>query len=184
MKLRNDSDGYGLVTKTLHWLTVVALSAQFIIGYLLDDESGHGRGRGRGHGEDSGHGRGGGGDDDWTFGFGDGDDVLVTTHVALGLTILTLAVIRLIWRRATPLPPWATGLSHRERTLAHWTERLLYLCLFLIPLSGLSLLFVSDDLLALHVAAHITFFVALAAHLGLVFKHQLINRDRLLERMT
>ncbi len=58
------------------------------------------------------------------------------------------------------------------------------LCLFLIPLSGLSLLFVSDDLLALHVAAHITFFVALAAHLGLVFKHQLINRDRLLERMT
>ena len=44
MKLRNDNDGYGLVTKTLHWLTVLAITAQFIIGYLLDDESGHGRG--------------------------------------------------------------------------------------------------------------------------------------------
>lgn len=184
MRLGNHDDGYGPVTKVLHWLTVVALIAQFTVGYLLEDDSGHGRGRGRGRSGESGHGRGrGGDDDDISLGF-DGDDRLITVHVLLGLTILTLAVLRLAWRRATPLPPWAEGLSPAERKVASWTERVLYACLFAIPLTGLSLLLVSDDLLFLHVTTHIVFFAALAAHLGLVLKHQLIDRDRLLYRMT
>ncbi|MDX6644607.1 MAG: hypothetical protein QOK40_334 [Miltoncostaeaceae bacterium] len=74
-------------------------------------------------------------------------------------------------------------LSAAERTLAHWTERALLVLLFAIPLSGLWLVLVSDDAVGVHVAAHISFFVALAAHLGLVLKHQLIDRDRLLRRM-
>lgn len=198
--LRNTESGYGSVTKWLHWSTVVALAAQFVIGYLLDDESGRGRGRGRGgDGDDgdssgpgsghelvldSGRGRGRGGDDDWSIGFGPGDDRLATVHVALGLTILALTVLRLCWRRATALPGWAEGLSSGERQLATWTERLLYLCLLVIPLTGLSLLLVSDDLLWLHVASHIVFFVALALHLGLVLKHSVVDRDGLFSRMT
>ena len=54
----------------------------------------------------------------------------------------------------------------------------------MIPLTGLSLLLVSDDLLALHVASHIVFFVALALHLGLVLKHSVVDRDGLFSRMT
>lgn len=182
MSLRNDERGYGLVTKSLHWLTVAALLAQFVVGYLLDDDRGGaggdggdgGRGRGRGRG------RGGAGDDD----LGLGDDSLLTVHVVLGLTILTLAVARLVWRRVTPLPPWAPDLSSTEKVIATWTERSLYLCLILIPLTGLSLLLVSDDLLALHVASHLLFFATLTAHLALVLKHQLLDRDHLLQRMT
>jgi cytochrome b561 len=87
------------------------------------------------------------------------------------------------WRRRAGLPPWAPTLSAAERTLAHWTERALLVLLFAIPLSGLWLVLVSDDAVGVHVAAHIAFFVALAAHLGLVLKHQLIDRDRLLKRM-
>ena len=49
--------------------------------------------------------------------------------------------------------------------------------------TGLWLVLVSDDAVALHVASHIAFFCAVAAHLGLVLKHQLIDRDRLLRRM-
>jgi cytochrome b561 len=64
------------------------------------------------------------------------------------------------------------------------TERALYLLLFLIPLSGLWLVLISDDAVALHISCHITFFVVIAAHLGLVFKHQLIDRDGLLRQMT
>jgi cytochrome b561 len=180
VRLRNDDAGYGAVTKSLHWLTVAALACQFTVGYLMDP-GGQGRGRGRGRGGESGRGRGG--DDDYAFGFDSGDDALLTVHVILGVSILTLAVLRLIWRRSTPLPPWAPGLSEGERSLATWTERALYLCLFLIPLSGLSLVLVSDDLLPLHVAAHFLFFGALALHLGLVLKHQLLDRDRLLRRM-
>ena len=70
-----------------------------------------------------------------------------------------------------------------ERTLAHWTERALYVLLFVIPLTGLWLVLVSDDAVALHVASHIAFFCVVAAHIGLVLKHQLIDRDRLLRRM-
>lgn len=169
--------GYGLLTKTLHWLTVAAVVTQFTIGYFLD--VGGGRGRGRGRGGDSGRGRGRGGDDLAVF----GDDGLLTAHVLVGVTILALTAVRLYWRRRTTLPPWAGTLSSTERTVAHWTERTLYLLLFVIPLTGLWLVVVSDDAVAVHVASHIAFFAAIAAHLGLVLKHQLIHRDRLLHRM-
>lgn len=166
------------MTRSLHWLTVAALVAQFTLGYLLD-VGGNGRGRGRGRGGDSGRGRGRGGDNLAIF----GDDAVLTAHVVVGVTILVLAMVRLYWRRRTSLPPWAEGLSPAERALAHWTERALYLLLFVIPLTGLWLVLVSDDVVAVHVASHIAFFLAIAAHLGLVLKHQLINRDGLLRRM-
>lgn len=168
---------YSPATKVLHWLTVTALVVQFIIGYSMDaDDSGRGRGRGRGG--ESGRGRGRGGDLE-IF----GDNRLVTAHVVLGVTILVLATTRLWWRRHSTLPPWAPGLSPAERMLAHWTERVLYTLLFAIPLTGLWLVLVSDDAVAVHVASHVTFFVAVTAHVGLVLKHQLIDRDRLLRRM-
>jgi cytochrome b561 len=140
-----------------------------------DDDSGRGRGRGRGEG--SGRGRGRGGDDL--------DEGLLTVHVALGLSILLLAVVRVLWRRATALPPWAETLTALERRLASLTERALYGLLFAIPASGLLLLLTGEDdvWLALHVTTHVTFFATLAVHVGLVVKHQVVDRDRLLSRM-
>lgn len=179
-RLRNGEHGYGLVTKGLHWAIVAAIVAQFTLGYLLDGES-SGRGRGRGRSGESGRGRGRGGDSGYDV---FGDDSLLTAHVMLGATILTLAAIRLVWRLATPLPPWAPTLSPFERTLAHWTERALYVLMFAIPLTGIWLVVADDDdALAPHVTSHICFFVAIALHVGLVLKHQLIDRDRLLRRM-
>jgi cytochrome b561 len=178
VRWRNDQDGYGVVTKTLHWLVASAVVTQFVIGYSLD-VGGQGRGRGRGRGGESGRGRGRGGDYD-PF----GDDTLLTVHVVLGATILTLAVIRLLWRLTTPLPPWAPTLSRRERVLAHWTERVLYLLMFAIPITGLWLVISDDDdVLAAHVSAHIAFFVAITAHVGLMLKHQFVDRDQLVRRM-
>lgn len=112
-----------------------------------------------------------------------GDDALLTAHVLLGSTILVLVVVRLIWRSRTTLPPWAPTLSPFERSLAHWTERVLYVVMFAIPTTGIVLVLTDDELLPLHVAAHIAFFVAIASHVGLVFKHQFVDRDRLLRRM-
>ena len=179
---RNGADGYGLVTKTLHWAVVALITTQFVIGYLVDaDGSGRGRGRGRGRSGESGRGRGRGRGGDYDV---FGDDTLLTVHVVLGVTILVVATIRLVWRLTTPLPPWAATLSSGERRFAHWTERLLYVCMFAIPITGLWLIAADDDdVLVAHVAAHIVFFVAVAAHVGLVAKHQFIGRDRLLRRM-
>jgi cytochrome b561 len=182
--LRPDESSYGSVFKFLHWTMFLALGAQFVVGYAMD--------RGEFLLE-------------WAVErwLGGEEEALLPVHVALGLLILTLALIRVTWRRRAGLPPWAEGLSPAERRLAHATERLLYWLMFLIPLTGLALVLFSgedwdlrrgewrapwdwaddDLLLAGHVATHVVFFGALAAHVGLVLKHQLVDRDGLLRRM-
>ena len=174
MGLTNTATAYGLGTKTLHWATVLLLLAQFLVGYLAldDDSSGHGRGRGRGHG--SGHGRGRGGDDV--------DEQWIRVHVALGVAILTIAVLRVVWRRATSLPAWDERLSGIDRTTEKWTEVVLLLLLFVIPATGLALVLPEgvddpeDDLLGLHIAAHVTFFVMLAVHVSIAVRRRTLGR--------
>jgi cytochrome b561 len=199
MPLRNGPHGYGLVTKLLHWATVAALVAQFVVGYVMlngdggFEEADCDRGSDRleeqcERQQDALEARA---DDPLGTAYSDlgsgeilgGGINLPELHVLLGLLVLTLAVVRVAWRRTAGLPPWAESLSAGERTLAHWTEKALLVLLFLIPLSGLSLVLVSYDLLPLHIAAHLGFFATIATHLGLVLKHQLLDRDRLLSRM-
>ena len=215
MRLRNGSHGYGVVTKLLHWATVAALVAQFVIGYVMvaegdfekadcdpPAESGDGGELG-----DAAKARldrieeqcerrqerlDARADDPLGTAYSDlasgdifgGGVSLPEIHVLLGLGILVLAASRVIWRRTAGLPPWAESLTEGERTWAHWTEKLLLTLLFVIPLSGLLLVVVSYDLLPLHIAAHIGFFLAIAAHLGLVVKRTLVQPDRLLQRMV
>lgn len=175
MRLRNSPTGYGAVTKTLHWLTVVAVAAQFTIGYGLDAFSA------------------------WVAGTddSDADEAGVFVHAGLGVAILLLAVIRLAWRSATPLPPWAEQYTERDRRVASLTERVLYLTLFWIPLSGVGLLFlsgeerdiaendewqppydiVSDDVaLTAHVAGHVLFFATVIVHVGLALRRRTVTR--------
>jgi cytochrome b561 len=178
VKARNGEHGYGWVTRTLHWLTVALLLAQFVVGYLLDD-GGSGRGRGRGRGGDGsgqGRGRGRGGEEDVLD--------LLPLHVALGITIFVIAIVRVYWRLSTPLPPWAESLSATERHIATWTERAMLVLLFVIPVTGLVLVLGDDDALGVHVAAHIAFYLALAAHLALVLGRGLAGRPVLLRRMV
>lgn len=176
--------GYGLVARLLHWVVFAALLAQFVVGYAIERA------------------------DDVLTWLGDGwlggqEDRLVLVHAALGVAILVLAAVRLAWRRFAGLPAWAQGLSPFERRLAHRVEQVLYAGMFLIPLTGLALLLLAgedweltgreweapaelfDDDLALgaHVATHIGFLAALALHVGLVLKHQFLDRDGLLRRM-
>jgi cytochrome b561 len=200
MRLRNGPHGYGLVTKLLHWSTVAALATQFLVGYLMiRDDNGFEKedcdarldrveercerlqDRLEARADDP------LGTAYSDLGSGDilqGGITLPETHVMLGMLVLALALSRVAWRRTAGLPPWAEQLSEGERTWAHWTERVLLTLLFVIPLSGLLLVVVSYDLLPLHIAAHIGFFVTVAAHVGLVVKRTLVQRDRLLHRMV
>jgi cytochrome b561 len=178
------AEGYGSITKTLHWVTVVALAAQLVVGYsleraddLLEEPA-----------------------DRWLG----GDGGLLPVHAGLGLTILGVTLLRVVWRASTSLPPWAEGLSPMERHLAHRVEQVLYATLFLAPLTGLGLVLLSgedwesgrdgewrapwslvddQELLGGHIASHLVLFAALLLHVGLVLKHQLVDRDQLLNRM-
>lgn len=178
MPLRNGEHGYGTVTKVLHWATVVVLAAQLAVGYAMDvDDSGRGRGRGRGGA--SGQGRGRGGDDSLLA----DPELLLVVHLALGLTLVLVAVLRIVWRRSTPLPPWAGGLSPGERRTESMLERVLLALLLVVPATGLVLVLGDGDLLPLHVAAHVALYAAVALHVGLVLRHTVVRRERHLHRM-
>lgn len=166
--------GYRGSQKVLHWLTVVAVAAQFTVGYNLDlDEDCDPPGEELSGGdtsdafedrldrlEDQCEARA----DDYDL-FGGGFD-LAELHLLLGLTVLGLGVLRPLWRRIVGLPPWSEHLSVGQRRLSTWTERALMLLLVLVPLSGLVLIGTGDDMwLPLHIGAHVAFFVALATHL-------------------
>lgn len=175
--------GYRPATKALHWATVAAMTVQFAVGYSLDvDGQGRGRGRGRGRGEGSGRGRGRGRGGDGYELFG--DNRLLTAHVVLGVGILALVTVRLVVRTRTPLPPWSHLLGPTARRLTHVIERALYVGMFAVPLSGLVLVLSGDDdLVGLHVAAHVWFLVAVACHLTMVVTHSTRRGDRLVSRM-
>jgi cytochrome b561 len=215
MHLRNGGHGYGVVTKLLHWLTVAAILAQFVVGYRMDVDDTFDREDDRLDAdadrlEDEAEGQGEAAEEaaeaeidarenaldareddgpasvfsDVVGGnaFGDGLS-LPELHVVLGLFVLLLALLRLGWRRTTPLPPWAEHLSAGERRLEGGLEKVLLGLLFVVPASGLLLVAAGDGWLPLHVAAQIAFLVAIALHVGLVLSHTVVRRNRHLARM-
>lgn len=178
-------DGYGLVTKVLHWAMVVALAGQFALGWAMTRQDDLVRPLA----------------DRW---FGGEEDAVVVAHAAIGVVLLVLAVVRLAWRMATDLPPWSPALSATERRIVHVVERVLYACMFLIPLTGLGLFLLSgedwevgpdrewtapfeladdDVFLAAHIATHIVFLAAFLVHVTIVVRHTVVRRDHLLSRM-
>lgn len=192
MPLRNGDHGYGLVTKTLHWATVLAMAVQFTIGYGMDadaevdraDEELDAR-------EDACESEDDAAEErceeaverqeealeDGDYAIFDGTFDLIDLHVVLGLVILTLALARTAWRIGTPLPPWDHRLTPTDRKVEHAAEVILIGAQYVIPLSGLWLVIASDDsVLPLHVAGHVAFYVALAVHVALILRRGLIAR--------
>lgn len=117
MRWRSGPDGYGVPTKLLHWLTVVLVTGQFVVGYRLDlDDCDPAR-------EDR-----SGGDtsdaledrldrlEDACESRADAADLLggsfdlAELHLLLGLAILAIAVVRPLWRRYDGFPPWSEAL--------------------------------------------------------------------------
>lgn len=185
MALRTTPAGYGVVTKSLHWLTVLVIAAQFVVGYTMDlDDTCDRVGEERGGGDVS--------DaqkdrldraEERCEQSADGLDLLdgpldlPEVHLLLGLTILALAVTRLLWRRYDGFPDWSEHLSSRDRRLVHVTERVLMGLLFVVPLSGIVLVLSGDDdLLWLHIGAHLAFFATLAAHLFTNLRPRILAR--------
>jgi cytochrome b561 len=108
---------------------------------------------------------------------------LPEVHVLLGLSIMLLGLLRVVWRGTTPLPPWADHLSHGERRLEASLEKALFTMLFVVPATGLLLIAVGIEWLALHVTAQLILAAVVAAHVGLVVKHTVIHRHGHLRRM-
>ena len=61
---------------------------------------------------------------------------LLARHKSVGITILGLAVLRLLWRWMNPTPALPDTLKPYERVLATLTHAGLYVILFAMPLTG------------------------------------------------
>jgi cytochrome b561 len=109
---------------------------------------------------------------------------LPEVHVLLGLSILALGLLRVVWRAATPLPPWAPFLRQGERRLESVLERLLLTLLFVVPATGLLLIAGEGDWLPVHIVAQLVLLAVIAVHVGLVLSHTAVQRDGQLWRMV
>ncbi len=182
MGMLNSRHGYGAVTKFLHWAIVVLFAFQYVGATIMLRT------------------------DDGTTTLGLSQATYFNWHKSLGLTVLVLAVIRIINRGAGELPPWAATLSPFEQKLIHRVEPLLYGAMFVMPASGYLytmaggygvMLFGiielpnpirTSPLLALaarfiHIATAFALLLPLGAHFGIVIGHQFLEKDGLIRRM-
>lgn len=178
----NSSEGYGSLTKFFHWAVALLFAFQFFSASIMVRLPPEGSA------------------------FGATQAGYYNWHKSIGLVALLLAFGRVMARRHGNLPNWAPTLSEMERGFIHRAEQVLYVAMFLMPVSGFLyvmsggygvLLFGVRELpniigehrwLALaakwtHVGASYVLMVALAGHIGLVLRHQLVLRDGLLWRM-
>jgi cytochrome b561 len=192
MPLRNGEHGYGWMTKTLHWATLLLMAVQFTIGYGMEADAEVDRVDDRLDAqEDACESENDAAEDrcedavdaredankDSDYAVFEGDLDLVDLHVVLGLLILGLAVGRTLWRLRTPLPPWDERLGPLDRRLEHAAEVVLLSSQYVIPLSGLWLILANDDsVLPLHIAGHVAFFAGLLLHLGIVLRRGTLTR--------
>lgn len=183
--MRSGPEGYGWVSKLLHWTTVLLVATQLAVGYTLDLDEGCDPPE-----EDR-----SGGDTSDAFEdrldriedlceeradrmvLLDGGFDMAEVHLALGLAVLVIGLLRILWRRVDGFPPWSERLSSGERTLVHWTERTLLSLLLVVPATGIVLVLTGDDdWVPLHVAAHVAFFATLAAHLWTNLRPAVLRR--------
>lgn len=182
MSLLNSPKGYGSLTKLLHWLIVVLFAFQFFAASVMLRL----------------------GPEDTSLGLP--QSAWYNWHKSIGLVALAIALARLLNRRAGQLPPWAPTLSDGEKAFIHRAEQMLYLAMFLMPVSGFLYVMAGGygvhlfgrwhlpnpigalPTLAVtarwtHVIAGWVLLATIAGHVGLVLRHQLVLKDGLLWRM-
>lgn len=130
---------------------------------------------------------------------------LYSYHKWLGITILTLVLVRIGWRLAHRPPPMP-AMPRWQALAAHGIHGLLYLLMVAVPLSGwlmssalgfqvvwfgvlpLPDLVGKDKALgellkAVHLTLNVSLLTLVVVHLGAALQHQFLLRDGLLQRM-
>jgi cytochrome b561 len=177
MTFRNTKRSWGSLSRTLHWIIVLLIINQWVIAVRAD-----------------------------ALPKGPALIAALWWHKSFGITILMLAVVRLVWRWMNPVPDLTAETRPWERMLARVSHFLLYALLFAIPLSGwmmssarnfpvswFGVLQLPDlvganpqlyeRLHALHGQLFAALVVVAALHIAGALKHHFIDRNDVLRRM-
>lgn len=106
--LKNTNDSYGIITKLFHWLMSLVIICLLIVGFTMASM------------EPS--------EQKWQ---------IYGLHKATGVTILALVCLRLIWRLINVVVQLPADLPSWQKIAARTTHYLLYVCMFLMPISGI-----------------------------------------------
>jgi cytochrome b561 len=168
---------YGAVAQLFHWVIAALIVTQFTLARMADDLPLGARKLG-----------------------------LLARHKSFGMTVLMLAILRLLWRLWHSPPPLPSGMTPLERRLARGTHVAFYILLFAMPLTGWMMssaknysvswfgLFTWPNLIGKNeaafkflVATHVTLsdvlFAIAVLHILAALKHHFWNRDNVLLRM-
>lgn len=177
MAIRNTRERWGSLSQLLHWLIVALIALQAALGLT-----------------------------GILLPLGMQKLAVLARHKSIGITILGLAVLRLLWRWLNPTPPLPSNLRPHERFLAHFTHVALYVLLFAMPLTGWimssargfpvswfnrvqlpDLVPKSETLYGAMVTTHAALAIMLglivALHIAGALKHHFMLKDDILRRM-
>jgi len=176
MTFRNTTRAWGALSKTFHWLIVLLIINQWLIAERAEDLKGLAKVQALG----------------W--------------HKSFGITILMLAILRLVWRWMNPVPTLEGQAKGWEKLLANLSHILLYGLIFAIPLSGWAMssahaysvswfkLFqlpnlvhpdheLSETLEMIHERLFVALVAVAVLHALGALKHHVIDRNEVLKRM-
>jgi cytochrome b561 len=113
----------------------------------------------------------------------DGGVVGFVPHVAFGMAVLLLVVVRLLVRlsRGAPPPPGVPGSPAVKA--AEWGHRLIYLMMIAVPLGGIATFFLGLDVGGMHGLAGQALMIIVLGHTLIALYHQYVLKDGLLRRM-
>jgi cytochrome b561 len=174
---REPAHRYSAVAQAFHWIIAALIVTQFTLAWMADD-----------------------------LPLGMHKLTLLARHKSFGMTILMLALLRLIWRLFNPAPSLPDGMSKIERLLAKITHVAFYVLLFAMPLTGWLMssaknysvswfgLFTWPDMIAPNEqrfdflkSTHDTLSLLLLSiailHILAALKHHFWNKDDVLKRM-
>jgi cytochrome b561 len=172
MALKSTSSQYGQVAIAIHWSSAAAVILTWLAGFAVANAVRPGEG-----------------------------GALLLAHIALGLIVFALTLLRILWWAVADRHPDAPADQPRwQARAARAVHLLLYVLLVLMATSGITTLVLSGALPLLlaggpvpdfsdliprvaHGAMSRVLLALLVMHVGAVLYHQLVRRDRLLARM-
>jgi cytochrome b561 len=177
MQWMNDDSRYGAVAQVFHWVIVVLIITQFLLA-----REAH------------------------LLPVGAAKLIVLARHKSVGITILTLAVLRLIWRAFNRVPAPPVESPRWQQIGGRVSHFLLYALLIVIPLLGWAMssarnfpvswfgLITLPDFVApnraayeflheAHEAAAKLLAILALVHIAAALKHHFIDRDNVLRRM-
>jgi cytochrome b561 len=107
MPSRASPGRYGAVAQSFHWLIAALVVTQFVLASMAED-----------------------------LPIGIHKLAMLARHKSVGMTVLMLAILRLLWRLTHPAPDLPAGMTAVERMLARVSHAAFYVLLFAMPLTG------------------------------------------------